>query len=225
MQKPYDIIVFGATGFTGHLVAQYLAGLPASEAPHWALAGRDLAKLERVRTELARPDLALVQADAQDPVALSALVAQTKVVISTVGPYQLHGQALVMACAEMGTDYVDLCGEPVWMAQMIPQLQAPAQASGARIVFSCGFDSVPFDLGVWYLQQGAPAPLRPADCHGAWPRASDERQRLGWHPGQCARHGGRYGQKSTQPRYHAQPLCPDPRLSGATPTRRRARSI
>ena len=155
MQKPYDIIVFGATGFTGHLVAQYLAGLPEGQAPRWALAGRDLAKLERVRAELARPDLALVQADAQDPAALRALVAQTQVVISTVGPYQLHGQALVMACAEVGTDYVDLCGEPVWMAKMIPLLQAPAQASGARIVFSCGFDSIPFDLGVWYLQQEA----------------------------------------------------------------------
>jgi hypothetical protein len=155
MQKLYDIIVFGATGFTGSLVAEYLAGLSTKESPRWALAGRDLAKLERLRTTLARPDLALVQADAQDPAALRALVSQARVVISTVGPYQIHGQTLVMACAEMGTDYVDLCGEPIWMAKMIPLLQAPAQASGARIVFSCGFDSIPFDLGVWYLQQEA----------------------------------------------------------------------
>jgi short subunit dehydrogenase-like uncharacterized protein len=99
--------------------------------------------------------LPLLSADASDPAALAALVARTRAVISTVGPYQRHGEALVRACADAGTDYVDLCGEPAWMAAMIPKYHATAQASGARIVFSCGFDSIPFDLGVVFLQDAA----------------------------------------------------------------------
>ena len=122
----------------------------------WAMAGRSLEKLTQVRDELGiGTALPLLVADATDTQALAQLVAQARVVITTVGPYQQHGQALVDACAQAGTDYVDLCGEPGWMAQMIPRLQGPAAASGARIVFSCGFDSIPFDLGVVYLQQEA----------------------------------------------------------------------
>ncbi|WP_426209460.1 saccharopine dehydrogenase family protein [Massilia sp. TWP1-3-3] len=157
MSKEFDLIVFGATGFTGRLVAEYLAThYGAGSDIKWAMAGRSRAKLEQVRALVKAPGhTALITADAIDGAALAALVARAKVVITTVGPYQLHGEALVMACAQAGTDYVDLCGEPGWMAQMIPRLDAPAKASGARIVFSCGFDSIPFDLGLVYLQDQA----------------------------------------------------------------------
>jgi short subunit dehydrogenase-like uncharacterized protein len=152
-QPEFDVIVFGATGFTGRLVAEYLH---KSGAKRWAMAGRNAAKLAAVRDELGCPKtLPLLTADASDAAALKALVARTKVVITTVGPYQLHGEPLALACAEVGTDYVDLCGEPLWMATMIDKLTPLAQRSGARIVFSCGFDSIPFDLGVVYLQSEA----------------------------------------------------------------------
>lgn len=157
MHKAFDIIVFGATGFTGRLVAEYLHNTHgANGGLAWAMAGRSKDKLTRVRDELGiDAAVPLLVADATDAKALAQLVAQARVVITTVGPYQKHGQALVDACAQAGTDYVDLCGEPGWMAQMIPRLQGPAAASGARIVFSCGFDSIPFDLGVVYLQHEA----------------------------------------------------------------------
>lgn len=157
MQREFDLILFGATGFTGRLVAQYLAGsYGAGSGIRWAMAGRDAARLEQLRRDCAAPEgVALITADAADGAALAALVRRARVVITTVGPYQLHGEALVRACAAAGTDYVDLCGEPAWMAAMIPQLQETARASGARIVFSCGFDSIPFDLGVLYLQNQA----------------------------------------------------------------------
>ncbi|MBX9612352.1 MAG: saccharopine dehydrogenase NADP-binding domain-containing protein [Burkholderiales bacterium] len=161
MQRKFDVIVFGATGFTGRLVAEYLNtayGVGGDLA--WAMAGRSLARLTQVRDALGiDAALPLRVADARDGAALAALVAQARVVITTVGPYQQHGEALVSACARAGTDYVDLCGEPGWMAQMIPRLQGPAVASGARIVFSCGFDSIPFDLGVVFLQGQAQARL------------------------------------------------------------------
>jgi short subunit dehydrogenase-like uncharacterized protein len=157
----FDLIVFGASGFTGRLVVEYLHTTYGEKGRvRWAMAGRSLDKLQRVRDELGlSADVPLLVANARDTAALSLLVAQTQVVISTVGPYQLHGEALVTACAQAGTDYVDLCGEPGWMAQMIPRLQGPAAASGARIVFSCGFDSIPFDLGVLFLQEAAQAQL------------------------------------------------------------------
>lgn len=161
MQRKFDVIVFGATGFTGRLVAEYLNtayGVGGDLA--WAMAGRSLARLTQVRDALGiDAALPLLVADARDGAALATLVAQARVVITTVGPYQQHGEALVSACARAGTDYVDLCGEPGWMAQMIPRLQGPAAASGARIVFSCGFDSIPFDLGVVFLQGQAQARL------------------------------------------------------------------
>ena len=154
MNTPHDVIVFGATGFTGRLVAEYLQATYGSRGDlSWALAGRQPAKLAGVRDAIgAAADLPLLAADAMDSAALAALVRRARLVISTVGPYQRYCEALVTACAEAGTDYVDLCGEPLWMARMIPRLQGPAQASGARIVFSCGFDSIPFDLGVVFLQ-------------------------------------------------------------------------
>jgi short subunit dehydrogenase-like uncharacterized protein len=157
MNKEFDLIVFGATGFTGRLVVEYLSkNYGAGSDIRWAMAGRNAAKLEQVRKDIGAPEsVALITADAADGAALTALVARAKVVITTVGPYQLYGEALVRACAAAGTDYVDLCGEPGWMAQMIPQLEIAARNSGARIVFSCGFDSIPFDLGVVYLQHEA----------------------------------------------------------------------
>ncbi len=153
--REFDLVVFGATGFTGRLVAEYLH-LSGAAGARWAIAGRSLDKLARVRDELhLPPSVALLKADAGDAAVLKALVARTRCVITTVGPYQLHGEPLATACAEGGTDYVDLCGEPLWMARMIDKLTPLARQSGARIVFSCGFDSIPFDLGVVYLQAEA----------------------------------------------------------------------
>ena len=170
MDKTFDVIIFGATGFTGRLVAEYLnTTYGVGGSVRWAMAGRSAAKLAEVRDALGiDKTLPLLVADASDTNALAALVKQTRVVLTTVGPYQLYGEPLIRACAAAGTDYVDLCGEPGWMAQMIPQLQDTARASGARIVFSCGFDSIPFDLGVVHAQheaqQSLGAPL--ARVHG-----------------------------------------------------------
>jgi short subunit dehydrogenase-like uncharacterized protein len=157
MSYEFDVIVFGATGFTGRLVAEYLLSqYGAGGEVKWAMAGRSSAKLEQVRSAIGAPaNLPLISVDAADSAGLARLVARTRAVITTVGPYQLYGEPLAFACAKAGTDYVDLCGEPGWMAQMIPHLEAPAKASGARIVFSCGFDSIPFDLGVVFLQHEA----------------------------------------------------------------------
>lgn len=156
-EKTYDIIVYGASGFTGRLVAEYLTK-QYGQSPDlkWAMAGRSAAKLAAVRDEIGAPsNTPLVIADADDPESIEAMVASTKVVLTTVGPYQLYGSDLVAACAKAGTDYVDLCGEPPWMRQMIDAHEETARQSGARIVFSCGFDSIPFDLGVHFLQTAA----------------------------------------------------------------------
>src|SRR5215475_1946866 len=161
----FDIVVYGATGFTGQLVAEYLAiNYKGDAGLTWAMAGRSKDKLAAVRDAIgASKDLPLIVADASDPASLKAMVEQTKSVITTVGPYQYYGNELLTACVTAGTDYFDLCGEPVWMRQMIDKHEAAAKASGARIVFSCGFDSVPFELGAFYVQEeakrvcGAPA--------------------------------------------------------------------
>jgi short subunit dehydrogenase-like uncharacterized protein len=151
--REFDIIVYGASGFTGRLVAEYLV---ARKAPRWAMAGRSVTKLAEVRDLIGAPaDTPLIEADAGTPQSLIDMCRRTRVVITTVGPYQLYGPELVKACADTGTDYVDLCGEPAWMREMIDTHSDAAKASGARIVFSCGFDSIPFDLGVWFLQQEA----------------------------------------------------------------------
>lgn len=155
--REIGIVVYGATGYTGKLVAEYMnRQYGVNNGVSWAIAGRSLEKLKAVRDELGLPDeLPLVLADASDPASLQAMVENAHVVLTTVGPYQLHGNELVAACAQAGTDYVDLCGEPAWMQQMITAHADTAKASGARIVFSCGFDSIPFDLGVYFLQQAA----------------------------------------------------------------------
>jgi short subunit dehydrogenase-like uncharacterized protein len=165
--REFDIIVYGATGFTGRLVAEYLTQHYAGrkDAPKWAMAGRSAAKLAEVRDLIGAPkDTSLVVADASDPATLDAMAARATVILTTVGPYQLYGNELVAACVKAGTAYADLCGEPGWMREMIDKHEAAAKASGARITFSCGFDSIPFDLGVHFLQDeavkrhGKPAP-------------------------------------------------------------------
>ena len=165
--REFDIIVYGATGFTGRLVAEYLAHhyTGRKDAPNWAMAGRSLDKLAEVRGLIgASPETPLIVADASDPASLDKLAQSTEVVLTTVGPYQLYGSELVAACVRAGTAYADLCGEPGWMREMIDAHQDAAKASGARITFSCGFDSIPFDLGVHFLQaeaikrHGKPAP-------------------------------------------------------------------
>ncbi|WP_439107168.1 saccharopine dehydrogenase family protein [Congregibacter sp.] len=157
-ERTYDIVLFGATGFTGQLVAEYLLERYGSDGEiRWALAGRNTAKLEAVRQALqgvkpAKP-LTLITADSSDGEALSSLAKHTRVVCSTVGPYARHGSELVAACAAEGTDYCDLTGEVHWVARMIESHQKTAQETGARIVHSCGFDSIPSDLGNWFVQQ------------------------------------------------------------------------
>jgi short subunit dehydrogenase-like uncharacterized protein len=167
MARDLDIIVYGATGYTGRLVAEYLLQEygPSGTTLRWGMAGRDIAKLAEVRDLIGAPEeTPLIVADSTDAAALDAMTAATRVVITTVGPYQLYGDELVASCVRNGTGYADLCGEPAWMRQKIDQHDAAAQASGAHITFSCGFDSIPFDLGVLMLQAdcirrfGAPAP-------------------------------------------------------------------
>lgn len=154
MAKAFDLVVHGATGFTGRLVVEYLLQrYPAGSGLRWAMGGRSAEKLASVRDAIGAPaDTPLVLTDSSDPASLQALMEQTRLVLTTVGPYQLYGSELVAACAAAGVDYVDLCGEPAWMRQMIDAHEGAAKASGARIVFSCGFDSIPFDMGVWMLQ-------------------------------------------------------------------------
>jgi short subunit dehydrogenase-like uncharacterized protein len=153
----FDIVVYGATGFTGQLVAEYLAAHYKNDTQlKWAMAGRSLDKLAKVREAIgASPDTPLISADSSDPASIKAMVDQARSVVTTVGPYQLYGAELVAACAAQGTDYLDLCGEPVWMRQMIEAHEATAKSSGARIVFSCGFDSLPFELGAFFVQEEA----------------------------------------------------------------------
>jgi short subunit dehydrogenase-like uncharacterized protein len=153
----FDIIVYGATGFTGQLVAEYLTQHYRGDRNlKWAMAGRSLEKLATVRDAIGAPaDTPLIVADAADAASLKAMVEQTRSVITTVGPYQRYGEELLAACVATGTDYFDLCGEPIWMRQMIDKHEAAAKASGARIVFSCGFDSVPFELGAFFVQEEA----------------------------------------------------------------------
>jgi short subunit dehydrogenase-like uncharacterized protein len=162
--RPYDVVLFGATGFTGELTAEYLARNAAGET-RGALAGRNLQKLEAVRRRLADINVAcaklpLLQADINDPASIKAIAESTKVVITTVGPYIHYGEPLVKACSEAGTDYVDLTGEPEFVDLMWLRYHEQAERSGARIVHSCGFDSIPYDLGVLYtvnhLPEGVP---------------------------------------------------------------------
>jgi short subunit dehydrogenase-like uncharacterized protein len=161
----FDIVVYGASGFTGQLVAEYLAAqYKGDKELRWAMAGRSLDKLASVRDAIGAPKgTPLIAADSSNIASLKAMVDQAKSVIAGVGPYQLLGTDLLAICAKTGTDYLDYCGEPIWMRQMIEAHEAEAKANGARIVFSCGFDSLPFELGALFVQKqakrvfGAPA--------------------------------------------------------------------
>ncbi|MFJ2594398.1 saccharopine dehydrogenase family protein [Streptomyces erythrochromogenes] len=163
-ERAYDVVLFGATGFVGALTAEYLA-VHAPAGCRWALAGRDLAKLERLRERLAAIDpacatLPLLRADAQDAAAVRELAASTRVLATTVGPYVWYGAGLVAACTEAGTDYVDLTGEPEFVDRMYVEHDARARETGARLVHACGFDSIPADLGAYFtvrqLPEGVP---------------------------------------------------------------------
>ena len=153
--REFDLIIYGATGYTGRLVAEYMAhqyGL-GPDAPKWAMAGRSIEKLKEVRSLIRIPEeTPLVVADSNDSDSLDMMTSRASVILTTVGPYQLYGDELVAVCVKNGTHYVDLCGEPGWMRQKIDEHQAAAEKSGAQICFSCGFDSIPFDLGVFMLQ-------------------------------------------------------------------------
>jgi short subunit dehydrogenase-like uncharacterized protein len=164
--RSYDLVLFGATGFTGALTAEYLAG-HADPDVRWALAGRNRAKLEAVRDRLtainpACADLPLLHAEVDDPASLREIATAARVVVTTVGPYITYGEPLVVACADAGTDYVDLTGEPEFVDLMYVRHHARATETGARIVHCCGFDSIPHDLGVYFTVKQLPedVPIR-----------------------------------------------------------------
>lgn len=153
--REFDLVLWGATGFTGRLVAEHLARRAPSARIRWAIGGRDRAKLETLREDLGRPRLPMVTGNGLDPAAMQALAHRTRVVCSTVGPFALYGSELVAACATAGTHYCDLTGEVPWIRAMIDAHEAAAVASGARIVHACGFDSVPSDIGCLFVQEAA----------------------------------------------------------------------
>ncbi|MGF1427575.1 saccharopine dehydrogenase family protein [Kitasatospora sp. LaBMicrA B282] len=170
--RRFDLVLFGATGFTGRLTAEYLARTAPADC-RWALAGRNPAKLAEVRRALAAEhphlaDLPLLTADAADRAALHEVAGAARVVISTVGPYLRYGEPLVGACAAAGTDYVDLTGEPEFVDRMYLLHHERARATGARLVHACGFDSIPHDLGVLFTVGALPAEHReqPVEVHG-----------------------------------------------------------
>jgi len=156
-EKNFDVVIYGATGFTGKLVVEYMLKQYGNDnSISWAMAGRSHEKLLAVKEKLGVPaEISLLTVDSEDKTSITDMVKQTKCVLTTVGPYQLYGSDLIEECASHGTDYVDLCGEPGWMYEMIAAHSEAAKASGARIIFSCGFDSIPFDLGVLYAQEEA----------------------------------------------------------------------
>ncbi|MEU2394913.1 saccharopine dehydrogenase NADP-binding domain-containing protein [Streptomyces sp. NPDC007369] len=158
--RPYDVVLFGATGFVGALTAEYLARHAPADC-RWALAGRDPGKLERLREHLAArhpgcADVPLLRADASDPAAVRDLAAATRVLATTVGPYVLYGRELVAACADEGTDYVDLTGEPEFVDRTYVEHDARARETGARLVHACGFDCIPADLGTYFTVRQLP---------------------------------------------------------------------
>ncbi len=158
--RPYDLVLFGATGFTGGLTADYLAAHAPAEM-RWALVGRNRSKLEAVAARLAAaspqgPAPELVEADAGDRSAMREVAGSTRVVVTTVGPYVLYGEPLVAACAAAGTDYCDLTGEPEFVDRTWIDYNAEAERSGARIVHCCGFDSIPHDLGAYFTVKQLP---------------------------------------------------------------------
>ena len=155
--REFDVVIFGASGYTGKLVAEYMHGQYGDDQSiKYAIAGRNTEKLLEVKKDLnLNEDIAILEVDSSDLDSLDKMTTSAKCVLTTVGPYQLYGSKLVESCSRNGTDYVDLTGEPGWMYEMINAHKETAQNSGARIVFSCGFDSIPFDLGVYFVQNAA----------------------------------------------------------------------
>ena len=153
--KSIDVVIYGATGFTGKLVVEYMQEkYGKDEGVSWAIAGRSEEKLNAVREDLkVGSNVPQFLVDSNDADSIASMVQQTKCVLTTVGPYQLYGANILQQCVVHGVDYVDLCGEPGWMHEMINEHTEQAKDTGARIVFSCGFDSIPFDLGVYFLQK------------------------------------------------------------------------
>ncbi len=156
-EREFDVIVFGASGYTGKLVAEYMGKEYGNdESIRWAIAGRNKDKLSSVKKDLNLNErVSIIEVDSTNKDSLDSMTSSAKCILTTVGPYQLYGSSLVQSCSVNGTDYVDLTGEPGWMYEMINAHQDTAKKSGARIVFSCGFDSIPFDLGVYFVQQAA----------------------------------------------------------------------
>lgn len=155
-ERKYDLIIWGATGFTGKLVAEYIYQNYGVDGDlKWAIAGRNESKLKAVRSEIANDSLAYLLADSNDAASLANLAQQTKVICTTVGPYGKYGSKLVAACVEQQTHYCDLTGEAPWIRQMIDRHHASAEVNGVKIVHCCGFDSIPSDMGVYYAQQQA----------------------------------------------------------------------
>jgi len=160
-ERSYDVVVFGATGFTGRLAAEYLARKHSEEPFRWAIAGRSAARLAEVKAALTAIDpacasLGVLEATSNDPASLERLAAQTRVVLTTVGPYAEHGEPLVAACIKEGTDYVDITGEPDFVDGLLDRHHAAALARGVRIVSCCGFDSIPHDLGALFTVEQLP---------------------------------------------------------------------
>ncbi len=152
----YDFVIYGATGFTGKLVVEYAINQYNNNNNEisWAIAGRNHEKLEHVQEKYNLPsNIGKIVVDSNDQDSIDEMVSQTKCVLTTVGPYQLYGEKIIKTCIFTGTDYVDLCGEPGFMHKIISECSAEAKETGARIVFSCGFDSIPFDLGVLFVQE------------------------------------------------------------------------
>ena len=182
-QREFDVVVWGASGFTGRLVVGYLAETYGVTGDlKWAIAGRNQEKLEQVRTSFLADgqldQLPIILADSADLKSLQDLAKRTRVVCTTVGPYALYGTPLVEACVNAGTDYCDLAGEVQWMEKIIANYQDTAQQSGARIVHTCGFDSIPSDMGTWYLQQAM------IDQHGV--AATQVKSRVGRNRGSAS---------------------------------------
>ena len=151
----YDFVIYGATGFTGKLVVEYaIKQYNNNNEVSWAIAGRSNEKLEHVQEKYNLPsNIGKIVVDSNDQDSIDEMVSQTKCVLTTVGPYQLYGEKIIKTCISTGTDYVDLCGEPGFMHKIISECSAEAKETGARVVFSCGFDSIPFDLGVLFVQE------------------------------------------------------------------------
>ena len=228
----HDLVAFGATSFVGQILCRYLLEeFGAHSELKWAAAGRSKAKLEELRSSLGAQaaTLPLVVADAADEASLRELCASTRVVVSTVGPYARYGEPLVKACAESGTDYCDLTGEVQWIRRMLQRYEATARTSGARIVHCCGFDSIPSDMGVHFLQRQAMKRLGAALHAGQDARQGDARRDLRRHrrqPDERRQGGGRgpgAAQGARRPRIHC--ARPGVRRRCGNPTSDRRSSI